>query len=268
MKCFFIHGSSNSDSVVFRNEGFGEMKDDSTTTAHFKKFFCYGSFRYVSSLRKKVFQHHQWIIFFLYDSNNSDSVVSGNVGFTEIKDHSLRTTLCQKKYCYDSLGSVSIFLFLAQITQILLFSGRPILERRKITVWKWHLFKKIFCYESFGYVSTLRKKAFSGAPVKCYFLCVSQITKIILCFGMPVLEKSEITVWKRHHFKKEFYCRNFRYMSPLRKKVILGALVECFLLYDSKNSDSVVFENAGFPEIKDHCLRTTPFQKLILLLTF
>ena len=34
---------------------------------------------------------------FFYGSNNSDSVVSGNAAFREIKDHSLRMTPFQKK---------------------------------------------------------------------------------------------------------------------------------------------------------------------------
>ena len=32
-------------------------------------------------------------------------------------------------------------------------------------------------------------------------------------------------------------------------------------LYGSNNSESVVFRNAGFEEIKDFSLRRTPFQK-------
>ena len=34
-----------------------------------------------------------------------------------------------------------------------------------------------------------------------------------------------------------------------------------FSLYGPNNSDSIVFRNAAFGEIKDHSLRTTPFQK-------
>ena len=55
VKCFFIYGLNNSDSVVFGNAGFGEIKDHSLTTANFQEFFCYRTFRYVSTLRKKVF---------------------------------------------------------------------------------------------------------------------------------------------------------------------------------------------------------------------
>ena len=88
----------------------------------FKKiFFCYGSFRYVSTLRKKVFL----------------------------------------------AAPVKHFFFRAQITQIL---GMAVLERSKITVSERHLFKKNFFNVSFRYVSTLRKKVFSAAPVKHFFL--------------------------------------------------------------------------------------------------
>ena len=54
-------------------------------------------------------------------------------------------------------------------------------------------------------------------------------------------------------------------MSTLRKKVFSGAPVKCFCLYGSNNLDSVVFGNVAFGEIKDHSLRTTPFQKKTLL---
>ena len=59
-----------------------------------------------------------------YGSNNSDSVVFVDVASGEIKDHSLRTKPCQKK----------------------------------------------FNYGSFVVMSTLRKKVFSGAPFKYFFL--------------------------------------------------------------------------------------------------
>ena len=68
-----------------------------------------------------------------------------------------------------------IFFFMAQITpnqtrpnKILLFSEMPLSERTKITVWEWHLVKKILINKSFWFVSTLRKKVFSGALVKFF----------------------------------------------------------------------------------------------------
>ena len=64
----------------------------------------------------------------------------------------------------------SAFLLMAQITQILLFSWMWLLERSKITVWERNLVKKKFNYGSFVVMSTLRKKVFSGAPFKYFFL--------------------------------------------------------------------------------------------------
>ena len=43
-----------------------------------------------------------------------------------------------------------------------------LLERSKITVSGRHFFKKKVCYGSFGLVSTLRKKIFSVARMKCF----------------------------------------------------------------------------------------------------
>ena len=37
--------------------------------------------------------------------------------------------------------------------------------------------------------------------------------------------------------------------------------MNCFSLYGSNNSGSIVFENGGFGEIKDHSLKTTSLQK-------
>ena len=180
----------------------------------FKKKLCYGSFRYVSTLRKKVSSKAPMKWFSLYESNNSDSVLLENDGFAEIKDYSFRTTPFQKKIVvevsslclpyvkrYFQAHRWSAFLFMAQITQILLFSGMPVLQRSKITVWEWKLFKNKFIYGSFWFVSTLRKKIFPGAPMKY------------------------------------------------------------FSLYGSKIWDIVVFDNAGFAEIKYHSLRVKSFQK-------
>ena len=50
-------------------------------------------------------------------------------------------------------------------------------------------------------------------------------------------------------------------MSILRKKVFSGAPVKCVFLYESNNSESVVLENDGFAEIKDHSLSITDFLK-------
>ena len=74
---------------------------------------------------KKAFSGAPMNCFSLYGSNNSDFAVYMNAAFGEIKDHSFRMIIFEKKSCY----------------------------------------------RSFRFVSTLRKKVFSGTPVKCVFLC-------------------------------------------------------------------------------------------------
>ena len=123
----------------------------------------------------------------------------------------------------------SAFFFMAQITQILLFSGRSILEDSKITVWERHLFKKSFCYGSFRNVPTLCKEVFSGAPVKCVFLYGSNNSDSV-AFGNAGFAEIKGHIWERHLFKKTFCYGSFRYVSTLHKKVFSGAPVKCFFL--------------------------------------
>ena len=102
---------------------------------------------------------------------------------------------------YFQEHQLSVFFSMDQITQILLFSEMPLLERFKITVREQHIFKKKNCYESFRFASTLREKIFSRATVNCFSM--AQITQILFLFGMPPLERSKVTVWERHLFKKK-----------------------------------------------------------------
>ena len=51
----------------------------------------------MSALRRKVLSEAKVKSGFLYGSNNSDSVFSGNAAFGEMKDHSLRIPF-QKNY--------------------------------------------------------------------------------------------------------------------------------------------------------------------------
>ena len=95
---FSLYGSNNSDFVVFVNVAFGDIKDHSLRMTTFQKKLCYGSFMYVFTVRKKGFSGAPVKCVFLYESNNSDSVVFENDGFGETKDHSLRTTPFQKKF--------------------------------------------------------------------------------------------------------------------------------------------------------------------------
>ena len=106
-------------------------------------------------------------------------------------------------------------------------------------------------------------KRYSQEPQWSAFLFMAQITQILLYLGMPLLEKSKITVWYRHLFKKNCFW-SFRYLSTLRKKVFSRVPVKCFSLYSSNSSDSVVFGNADFSEINDRSWSTIDFLKISL----
>ena len=196
-------------SLVFGNAAFGEIKDYSLRTTKFQNKSWKASFEFVSTLRKKVFSRAQVKCFSLYGASNSDSVVFRNTTFEEINDHSLRTTPSQKHICCGN----------------------------------------------FRYVSTLREKVYSRAPVRCFaFFLIAQITQILLFSGIAPLERSKIIVREWHILKKEIFYEIFRQMRTLRKKVFSRAPVKCFSLYGSNYSDSVVFGNASFGEIKNHSL--------------
>ena len=144
----------------------------------------------------------------------------------------------------------SDFFFMAQITEIMFCSRMPVLKRSKITAWERLFFQKKNCYGSFMYVSTLRKKVFSGAPVKCVFLYGSKNSDSVVFKNVGFAENKDHSL-RRIPSQKTFCNRGFMYMSTLRENVFSGALVNCFFLYGSNNSDSVVFRNAGFGEMKD-----------------
>ena len=132
---------------------------------------------------KRYCQRHQWNAFFfraqitqiLLFSRMSVLERSNNTVWDQ---HLFTKLLCYGGFRYlSTLGkevfsgvSVNFFFFRAQISQILFVSRTLVLERSKITVWGQDLFNKLFCYESFKYLSTLREKVFYRAPVKCFFL--------------------------------------------------------------------------------------------------
>ena len=104
----------------------------------------------------------------------------------------------------------SVFFFMAQITHIVLFWGMSLLERSKITIWERHLFKKKIIYESFGFVSALHNKVFSGARVKCVFLYGSNNSYCIV-FGNAAWknQRSQFesrSFWKKNYLRKFWIC--------------------------------------------------------------
>ena len=210
------------------NANFGELKDYSYKRNLvrdykrnlFKNIFCYGRFKYASTLRKNIF--------------------------------SAAPVKC-------------FFLLFSKTIRIPLFSRSK--RRLKIIVQQQHIFKKSFYYGTIRYVSKLHKTVFSGGQVKCVFLYGSNNSGSA-CSGMTVWHKSKITVWEGHLFKQKFIYGSFGFVSTLRKKLFSGAPVKWIFLYGLNNSDSVVFGNPAFGEIKDHSVRTTPFQKRFLLEKF
>ena len=179
---------------------------------------CCWSFRYVSSLGKKIFFRAPMKCFSLYGSNYSDSHPFKNVAFGDIQDHSLKKAHFKKKNC---------------------------------------------CW-SFNYVFTFRKKVFSRVPVKCFSVFGSNNSDSF------VFEYAAFGEAKDHSlvatlFRKNIFDGSFRYVSILRKKVFSGAPMKCFSLYDSNESDSLVFGNAAFGDIKDE---SEAFSKRKLLWKF
>ena len=107
VKCSSVFGSNNSDSFLFENAAFGEIRDYSLRTTLFQEKKFYGSFEIVSTLCKKVFARTPVKGFSLLGSNYSDYLVFGNAASGEMKDHSLRTIPFQRKICIGSFELVS-----------------------------------------------------------------------------------------------------------------------------------------------------------------
>ena len=170
---------------------------------------------------KRNFQEHQWIIFFLYGTNELG--------------------LCCFRECRFWRDQRSQF--------------KNDTFSKKTLLWK------------FRYVSNLCKKLFWGAPVKCFSLHGSNNSDSVV-FGYADIVEIKDHSFRMKPFQKKLCYRSFRYVSTLRKKVCSGAPVKWFSLYGSNNLDFVVFGNAAFGEIKDHSLRTSPFQKTTLLSKF
>ena len=111
--------------------------------------------------------------------------------------------------------------------------------------------KKKNWYGSFRYVSILRKKVFSGARVQCFSHCGSNNLDSAV-FGNADFGEIKYHSLRRTSFLKKIIYGSFRFVSNLRRKVFSGGPVNCIPLYGSSNSDSAIFGNAAFGEIKDH----------------
>ena len=94
---------------------------------------------------------------------------------------------------------------------------------------------------------------------------MAQITQIWLFWRMCLLERSKITVLRTTLFQEKNFNASFGIVSTLCKKVFSRAPVKCFCLYGLNNSDSLVFGNSTFGEIKNHNLKTRRFQKIFAM---
>ena len=150
----------------------------------------------------------------------------------DIKDHSLRKTL-----------------FLEKISMQALRLSLP--------------FIKSFCW-SFRYVPFLWTKFFSRAPVKCFSLYGSNNTDLVVFRNVAFGEIKDHSL-RTTLFQDKNFNVSFGIVSTLCKKVFSRAPVKCFSLYGLNNSDSLVFGNATFGEIKNHSLRTRRFQKIFAM---
>ena len=79
---------------------------------------------------------------------------------------------------------------------------------------------------------------------------------------MHFWQRSKITVWEWQLFiKKRFAIEVLGKRIPYFKRYFQEHQWSAFSFMAKNHSDSVVFENANFGEIKDQSLRTAPIQK-------
>ena len=179
------------------------------------KKICYGSFRYVSTLCKKVFSRASLKCFSLYGSNNSDSVLSRMPLFkiskiTVWKRHLFKNEIVAKVLgmCLPSVKRYfhehqwGALLFVAQLIQILLFLEMPLLLRSKIIVWERHFFKKILSKEVLRLCLPYVKTNFEERQRSTFHFMV-QITQICFSFWECCSWRDQRSVWERHVFKKK-----------------------------------------------------------------
>ena len=116
----------------------------------------------------------------------------------------------------------------------------------------------------FRYVPSLWTKLFLRAPVKCFSLYGSNYTDLVVLKNVPFGEIKDHSL-RTTLFQKKDFNASFGIVSTLCEKVFSRAPVKCFSLYGLNNSDSLVFGNATFGEIKNHNLKTRRFQKIFAM---
>ena len=80
-------------------------------------------------------------------------------------------------------------------------------------------------------LATLRKKVFSGAPVKCLFLYGSNNSDCVI-FGNAAFGEINDRNLRMTPFQKKICHGSCEFVSTLSKKVFLGAPVKCVFLWE------------------------------------
>ena len=161
------------------------------------------------------------------------------------------STLRSKYFFYVELACLkqsgenrNVLFFRAQIFRFSCFQECRIGRDQRSKVNNYTFSKKDFCYGSCKYVSTLRKKIFSVAEVKCFRLQGSNYSDFFV-FGNASLGKIKGHSLTAIPFQKIFLVgmKVSGVCLPYVKRLFSVAPVKCFFLQGSNYSDSVVFRN-------------------------
>ena len=169
----------------------------------------------MSNLREKVFSGGPVKCFFLYGSNNWDSVVFGNASCAEIKYHSSIATPFQKNFftikvldmClpyakkYFQEHHWSDFFFMAQITEILFCFRMPVLKRSQLENDSFSKKKKLL-WKFYVCVYLTQKGIFRSTSEVCFSLWFKELR--FCCFQECWFCRDQ-----RSQFEKDTFSKNF-----------------------------------------------------------
>ena len=113
-------------------------------------------------------------------------------------------------------------------------------------------------------MSTLCKKVFSRAQVKCFCLYGS-VSQILFFFQECGFWRGQRSHFENDSFSKKNFNASFEIVFTLCEKVFSREPVKSFSTYGSNYSGSLVFGNAAFGDIKDHSLRMRSFEKIFTM---
>ena len=151
---------------------------------------------------------------------------------------------------------------MAQINQILLFTGIWLLAKSKITVWEGRFFKKKISIEILRLCLSYVKRLFKSTREVLFSLFLKFLR--FCCVWECRFWRHQKPQLENDTFSRKSFYGGFEIVCTLSKKVFWIAPMKCFYLYGSNNSEPLAFEDSNFGVIKDDSLRTTTFQKKFL----